>query len=278
MAIAATDDGGVIAAGDRALVAVDTTTGAVRWTRPFATAQPTPCAWMGISTPMSTVYCADLWGGIEERSLQTGEPTGQRLDPQLGAVGPVVVSLDGHQLYAFGAGSNAVSRWRLDGSGPVTRIVARGSAAVGGYSPDGTRIITAKRLPRATEPGELTDYSVWDPDRDVQVLHVPGTAADVGWAGTEALVGLFDAIDRVGFLDASTGEPLTGDPINLTVHRTWLLADGTRLYTADADGTVTAVDGSTHRRLPPEFKVDGRSQHQRRRGRLDAGGDDLEGW
>ena len=42
-----------------------------------------------------------------------------------------------------------------------------------------------------------------------------------------------------------------------SVHRTWLLASGTRLYTADADGTITAVDGKTHRQLAPGFQVDG---------------------
>jgi WD40 repeat protein len=260
VAMAATGDGRIVTAGERELLAVDGSTGALLWRRTFETAQPTPCAWIAIAEPTSTVYCADLSGGIEERSLETGEPTGRRLDPQLGMVGPITVSTDGRELFAIGAGSTAISRWRLDGTGLITRMIARGSAAMAGYGPDGTSIITAKRLAGTTQAGELTEYSIWDPTQDREQLRVPGTAVDVGWAGPDAIIGLFDAIDRVGFLDASSGEQVPGDPVDLTMRHSWLLASGTRLYAADATGRVAVYDGRTHRRIEPTLQFDGEVQ------------------
>ena len=148
-AMAATGDGRLVASGDDALVAVDLATGDLLWSQEFATAQPAPCPWLAVAPSRSTVFCGDLWGGIEERSLDTGLPTGRQLDTQLGAVGPLTVSPDGDELVAIGAGSSAISRWRLDGSGAITRMIAHGQVAAGGYDPSGTSILVAERAPWA---------------------------------------------------------------------------------------------------------------------------------
>ena len=44
----------------------------------------------------------------------------------------------------------AVSRWRLDGSGPVTDLVAAGQLAADGYNADGRSLVVARRPPKAT--------------------------------------------------------------------------------------------------------------------------------
>ena len=172
--MAATGDGRLIASGEDALVAVDLSTGDLLWSREFATAQPAPCPWLAVAQSRSTVFCGDLWGGIEERSLDTGLPTGRQLDTQLGAVGPLTVSPDGDELVAIGAGSSAISRWRLDGSGAITRMIARGQVAAGGYDPSGTSILVAERAPWATI-GTISSSTRCGIQRtDAARLRVPG--------------------------------------------------------------------------------------------------------
>ena len=148
-----TDDGRLIASGGDALVAVDLSTGELLWSREFATAQPAPCPWLAVAQTRSTVFCGDLWGGIEESCSTRDSPTGRQLDSQLGAVGPLTVSPDGDELVAIGAGSSAISRWSLDGSGAITRMIARGQVAAAGYDPAGTSILVAARSPGRDELG-----------------------------------------------------------------------------------------------------------------------------
>jgi WD40 repeat protein len=255
-AMAATDDGRLIASGEDALVAVDLSTGDLLWSREFATAQPAPCPWLAVAKARSTVFCGDLWGGIEESSLDTGLPTGRQLDTQLGAVGPLTVSPDGDELVAIGAGSSAISRWRLDGSGAITRMIARGQLVTGGYDPSGTSIVVAERAPWATDWSDLIQYSVWNPGTDTARLRVPGAGAFVDWVGTDALHGHIDGIPRAGYFDASTGARLEGDPVPPYVFG-WFRDSGRRFYIADVNGGVTPYDPDTRRRVEPEMRFDG---------------------
>ncbi|MFE5670093.1 BTAD domain-containing putative transcriptional regulator [Agromyces sp. NPDC056523] len=255
-AMATTDDGRLIASGGDALVAVDLSTGEQLWSREFATAQPAPCPWLAVAQTRSTVFCGDLWGGIEESSLDTGLPTGRRLDTQLGAVGPLTVSPDGDELVAIGAGSSAISRWSLDGSGAITRMIARGQVVTDGYDPSGTSILVAERAPWTTEGSDLTTHSVWDPSTDTARLRVPGMGSFVSWVDTDALYGFVDGLPRFSYLDAATGAPLEGDPIDPFVVG-WFRDSGRRLYVADVTGRVTPFDPDTRRRVEPEMRFDG---------------------
>ncbi len=255
-AMAATDDGRLVASGEDALVAVNLATGDLLWSREFATALPAPCPWLAVAPSRSTVFCGDLWGGIEERSLETGIATGRRLDTQLGAVGPLTVSPDDDELVAIGAGSSAISRWRLDGSGAITRMIASGQVAADGYNPSGTSIVVAERSPWAEDWSDLLEFSVWDPRADALRLRVPGQGHYVGWAGTNQLLGGFDVIDGVGYLDASTGAHLEGDPVYYDTFG-WLVESGRRIYIADSGGAIKPVDSGTRRYLEPEMRFDG---------------------
>lgn len=255
-AMATTDDGRLIASGGDALVAVDLSTGELLWSREFATAQPAPCPWLAVAQTRSTVFCGDRWGGIEESSLDTGLPTGRQLDSQLGAVGPLTVSPDGDELVAIGAGSSAISRWSLDGSGAITRMIARGQVAAAGYDPAGTSILVAARSPWATNWDDLIEYSVWDPRMDAARLRIPGLAQFVEWAGTDTLLGLFDTIGGFGYLGTSTGEHVEGDPLPANMAG-WFRDSGRRIYLTDVTGTITPTDPGTLRRLEPEMRFDG---------------------
>lgn len=254
-AMAATGDGRLIASGEEVLVAVDLATGAPLWSQEFATAQPAPCPWLAVAQSRSTVFCGDLWGGIAERSLDTGIATGRRLDTQLGSVGPLTVSPGGDELVAIGAGSSAISRWRLDGWGAITRMIAHGQVVVDGYDPSGTSILVAERPPWATDWSDLIQHSVWDPRTDAALLRVPGVGPGVRWAGTDMLHGPLNETRGYGYFDASTGAHLEGDPVPFPV--TWFLDSRGRIYIADIGGAITAVDAGTRRNLEPEMRFDG---------------------
>jgi DNA-binding SARP family transcriptional activator len=257
-AMATTDDGRLIASGEFELVAIDLPSGELLWRQEFATAQPAPCPWLAVAQSRSTVFCGDLWGGIEERSLSSGVPTGRRLDTQLGAVGPLTVSAGGDELVAIGGGAPAISRWRLDGSGLVTRMIAAGKVAGDGYDVSGTSIVVAERFPWAANWDDLLEFSVWDPRADAPRMEIPRQAHYVGWAGPDQLLGGFNEVPLrgVGYIDASTGQPLDGDPIYYNTYG-WVVESGRRVWVATALGVVRPVDTATRRFHEPELRLDG---------------------
>ena len=169
----------LVASGENAIVAYDLATGRRRWTVDLrGGTYEDPCPFLGIADAANTLYCGSYFGQIEERSLTDGGRTGRTLDPQNGSVGDLAVSADGRELLAFAANSGVVSAWRLDGSGPITRLVAAGRVATDGYA--GGRLLTSRRA--ALIGGRVPDgVAVWDPARDVPEARVPG--GDAIWVG-----------------------------------------------------------------------------------------------
>ena len=138
-------DGLLVAGGTDALVAFDLRTGARRWTVDLRGATPDPCPTLAVAPASDRLFCADQFGVIYERYLESGERTGVDRSPQLGRIGDL--SVDGRELVAFGGEAGAVSRWRLDGSGPVTDLVAAGHLAADGVQR--RRTVLARRPPPA---------------------------------------------------------------------------------------------------------------------------------
>ena len=98
------DSGLLVAAGDEAAVAIETDTGATRWTiarEPGSNA----CSTIAVAEDSGRLYCRNTFstgsrqnigrvGRLEERDLTTGRPTGIVLDPQQGTVGDLAVTAD----------------------------------------------------------------------------------------------------------------------------------------------------------------------------------------
>jgi WD40 repeat protein len=84
---------------------------------------------------MGRLYCGNFAGEIEERDLTDGQITGVRRDPQGGRVGDLAVA-HGNELVAFGEGS-WMSRWRLDGTGPVATMALPRAMTLAGYDESG---------------------------------------------------------------------------------------------------------------------------------------------
>ena len=113
--LVATRDG-LVGSGTDMLVALDTSTGATRWSATIVEpGDPSPCVFLAVTDALGKAYCGNQFGVLAERDLATGQPTGVRLDAQVGSVGDLAITADGAELVGFGRDVPVVARWRLDG-------------------------------------------------------------------------------------------------------------------------------------------------------------------
>jgi DNA-binding SARP family transcriptional activator len=245
----------LVVGGPDGLAAVDRATGATSWAVDLREGlHPDPCPWLAVAPLPGRIYCGNHYGVIEERDLATGARTGVVLDPQLGSVGELAVTGDGWELTALGVESAVVSRWRLDGSGPVTRLVARGHVAAEGYDPTGRTMLVARREAGASGD-DLRRFSVWDPEED-RALATLDQVAGVGWAGTSTLVGFDRVTETLRFWDDGARQR-PGVEVPLDAFHLWTSAGGTRLYAGFEDGEIWTIDVATRTRIEPTLQVDG---------------------
>jgi WD40 repeat protein len=227
-----TPEGLLVGGGDHALVAVDTATGRQRWAVDIrSVTNPEQCPWMAVAPTVERLYCGGYFGLMEERNLATGDRTGVRFDPQLGSVGDLVVSADGRELLAFAVQAPVVSRWRLDGSGPLTRLAGEGYAAVDGYDPSGDVLLVANH-DDLTGTGYV-DPGVWDPKADEIVKPLGADVTGALWI-TSDIVGVRFGDGRLGTVDRRRDRPaqVSPDVESEGFYRAWPSADGTRTYLA----------------------------------------------
>jgi DNA-binding SARP family transcriptional activator/WD40 repeat protein len=246
----------LIAGGSDALVAFDLRSGSKRWTADLRGVHPDPCPWLTVAASSKRLYCGNHFGVIEERYLSTGARTGVDRSPQLGAVGDLSVTTDGRELVAFGAETPAVSRWRLDGSGPVTDLVAERHVVFDGYDATGRTLLVARRVPTATTDADFSDYALWDPSADRTRGRFP-RASGMGWIGADTLLGFSPATERLEYFDAATRQVTGGTRIPPSADRILASAAGTRYYALLKDGTVWTLDAATRRRIGPTIRVQG---------------------
>src|SRR5205814_1360813 len=96
-------------------------------------------------------YTDDVFGRLIERDLPDGHVIRQ-LNAQKGAYGSVWPARNGTEIVAFGNTEAVVTRWRVDGTGPITRKLPAGEAPYT-YSPDGSKLaaLAAPADPRSFE-------------------------------------------------------------------------------------------------------------------------------
>ncbi len=184
-------DGVVLAEGDEGIVAVDSKAGSTRWEAALPAANATPCAVITMASLRGTFFCANNYGKIDERDLASGRTTGRQLDT-LGSISQLAVTDDGRELLAFGEDIPVLSRWRLDGTGPITTQVARGQA-VDTYGPSGAELLVADRT--SVGGDAPSDQAVWDTEGDTILDPLDGFGGV--WAGRRRLAG--------GFADGTAG-------------------------------------------------------------------------
>jgi DNA-binding SARP family transcriptional activator/WD40 repeat protein len=256
--IVATEEGTILAGGPDAIVAVEDT-GQIRWTADLRGGNSPPCPYMAVSGSVDKLFCGNFFGIIQERDLQTGVPTGRTLDPQLGNVGTLSVTADGRELVAFGGEVPAISRWRLDGTGPVTRRIADGFVDFDGYEPGGGLILVQERPAVARVQGELGRVAVWDSDQNRPDHFVAGDLDGAGWVGPGLIAALDRPTQEIVFYNTDSREFVDGPGIPLERSQSQLpSAGGTRFYVlVNNPGEVWTVDARTRKRIEPTIHVAG---------------------
>ena len=151
-----TPDGLVVGTGDEFLVAFRRN-GSEEWRVDLRGGTDiNPCPTAAVAPAMDRLYCGNFVGEIEERDLASGQLTGVRRDPQGGRVGDLAVA-HGNELVSFGEG-NGMSRWRLDGTGPVAAMVVPRATSVAGYDETG-RVVDVVPLGTFGPPHRMVDVA-----------------------------------------------------------------------------------------------------------------------
>ena len=214
-----------------------------------------PCA---IAEQIDRLYCADASGRLEERDLSTGGLI-RALDAQNGGAGSLWIARNGTELVSFPSQTQNVSRWRIDGSGPVSRRLGNGYEPVS-YSPDGRRLI-ARRATTAEDP---TDLAVLDAATGENIGSLTGWFF-AGWSSDRTLIGARVAPDgtlvlerydvetktisaSTSFPEVACPGPYCGGTVFESEHRLWVSPQGNSIFTIDKD---------TMQRIEPTLSVVG---------------------
>ncbi len=205
-------DGGatLLGAGRNSDVRVDVATGKVVWALNSEQIPVAGCSGVTVVPERSHFYCSDAFGRLEERSLRDGSRIRQ-LDAQNGAATSLWPTRQGTELVAFGSSERVVSRWRLDGSGPITQRVAPGLAGLR-YSPNGELLIG--RLPSGSSFNDsVPDEYVLIDSSTGRIEERLGTFNFPFWDTDEALGGVINSPDglRLATYRLATHEVVPGD-------------------------------------------------------------------
>ncbi|MEO6571187.1 MAG: WD40 repeat domain-containing protein, partial [Ilumatobacteraceae bacterium] len=161
----------------------------------------------------ASFFCGDSAGTIVEHDIETGLP-GRVIDAQNGNSGSLWAAHSETELVSFTGGEPLVARWRLDGSGPVTSIVAPGWV-VRDVSPDGTRVLVERWDGTYDSPGDVeTAYRLVDRATAATIADLPGLGGPL-FLRDGSVVGAMMTNDgiRVAHLDEASGQVVADGPI-----------------------------------------------------------------
>jgi DNA-binding SARP family transcriptional activator/tRNA A-37 threonylcarbamoyl transferase component Bud32/WD40 repeat protein len=190
------DGESVVGSGPSGVVRIDLTSGDVVWQ---VADEPENCWNLGVVTEAGAVFCGDHYGRIDVRDLATGTVR-TTFDGQNGNTGTLWPAAGGTELVSFSNNAPVVSRWRLDGSGPVTRLIAPGWAT-GPISPAGRMLMVRRPLLEGRRLHLVRDWEnkVVDLDTGADLVGLDGLLVPA-WAPDGNLGGA--AIDDRGLVFA----------------------------------------------------------------------------
>ena len=193
------------------------------------------CSSFAFSVTTDQLWCGNYFGRVRERSFSTGARTGRVLQNQKGwATHLDLIPVPGGVMLA-GTGNNdgVISRWIVDGGGPIQQLVAKGHVIVGAFA-DGKTLLVA--TPNGAAPPFDLSYTLWDVGTDAEVPGLPGFI--FATVAGNAVAGAFSDV-TFGSYDLST-KKRTVLPISLAPPPTSQSAslDGTVWLLGYADGHV----------------------------------------
>ena len=189
------------------------------------------------------VLCGGRFGRVESLDLRTGSTTTARYDMQRGPVADLVLTPDGRMLAELAATQPVIARWRLDGTGPITRLLpATGTPT--GYDASGRLLLTSGPFqvfdccgyshPVKRVVDGRTGALLW---RDDHKAYAPT------WTGRRGQLATWNAEDQGHVIDVRTGKPGLALESGLGgAAGGWMSAGGARLLGwSDTRGGGTAA-------------------------------------
>ncbi len=254
------DDGTVLTAGRRGRALVDPTTEEVLWQRDQGLsdigdgASGATCRHLAVFEKRGRFYCANVYGRLAEYDLSSGYSTGV-LDAQNGNTGPLWPAGDGTELVSFGDNEAVVTRWRLDGSGPITHLVAPGFRGWR-FNPSGNRILVEQGEVFEGRPPRVIDVATGD------VVRVLDGLINADWIDDDtvggALLGSRGEVEGAS-IDLPDGDLVGNGFIIDPIPNYAGLEPGKERYLfhygRGTDATLRQLDGSAQR-FGPEIFVD----------------------
>ncbi len=203
------------------------------------------CGIFAFSVETDRLWCTTNFGQIRERSMTTGELTGQVLENQRGGFNSLNVmdAPGGKMLVTANVDAGLIGRWRVDGGGPIERLVAADHLAVSDL-PDGKTMIVSKPNGRPA-PFDF-DYSLWDTAGDTPVGGLPrfSYAQSVGnlvWGVVDGIITTYNvATNQTRPIALSFDEQQVPTATNMS-------GDGDLLLLAYDGGHAVQVDVTTGR-------------------------------
>lgn len=171
-AVLADHAGGLFAAGQDGVARIDVATGATRWVG--ARVEGRPCWHLAFDPELGKLYCSRL-GSVSELYADSGRSSGREFGALIDEAPSLYLRPAERELILLSE-SGQVQRWLLDGSGPASKLVARGRQLVGGLGAGGSVAITA---PTGGGP-----YQAWDVDADRPVGE---PAFGLGWVSPDVM-------------------------------------------------------------------------------------------
>jgi hypothetical protein len=162
----------------------------------------------------------------------------------------------------FGGESAAITRWRLDGSGPVSERIADGYVAADRFGYDGDETLLVARRPHgARHSADFTDYALWDAGEDRMLDDILPDQEEgiegIGWVGRGLLSGMDVSALQFGWYDTDRRALVDGPPIGVECDHLWPSAEGTRGYCGGPGGQVWTIDVDSRTLVGPTMRVNG---------------------
>jgi class 3 adenylate cyclase/WD40 repeat protein len=230
------------------IAAWDVAAGRLLWSRGESDRNDAPaadlsCDSLAVAAAQDAIFCGTQDGVVGVFDLKTGERSGRRLDLGQGWPSDLLVAPDGSTLVTIGAERAVIGVWRVDGSGPITRVIPPGLPQR--YSPDGRLLLTSED---ADGPPD-----VWDPAEGRLVDSLEGVLG-AAWSSRPSWLGAVFSDGTAGVYDVGSGQRVWSDP--LTVEVLGAAADpvNDRSFVWAGDGSRQFVDQATGRFVGPDLQ------------------------
>jgi DNA-binding SARP family transcriptional activator/tRNA A-37 threonylcarbamoyl transferase component Bud32/WD40 repeat protein/molybdopterin-guanine dinucleotide biosynthesis protein len=256
------DDGTVLTAGRRGVTRVDPDSGRVLWQHEQGVsavgdgASGATCTHLALIEQRGTFYCGNAYGRLAEHDLGSGYAI-RVLDAQNGNSGTLWPARDGTELVSFADNEPVVSRWRLDGSGPITHLIAPGFRGWS-FNPGSDLLIVEQR------GGVLEGYpsNIIDVESG-EIVHTLDGLVNADWLDDDTVTGAIvndDGSVETAHIDLAAGELVADGVIVDPIPNRAVIDLGKQrmlvVFNDGPDATITQFDPRTER-IGPEISVDG---------------------